>query len=310
MQMPERIPLLVIAGPTASGKSGAAIELALMLNGEVVSADSMQVYKYMDIGTAKVDKDTRAAVPHYMLDVVEPDQDFTLADYKEQAQARCKGIWSRGKLPILAGGTGLYIKAICDNFPLEQLLHDQECRDELKQIWDAKGQDYMAQWLQRVDPETAARVADQRRIIRALEVYELTGKAPSLIQREAKENSPFKPMLFALTLPRPKLYENIDARAEQMVIQGIVGEYISLINQGYPPDCNAMMGLGYRHCGMHIKGLWTLEGMLDHLKRDTRRYAKRQLTWLRGMQGMEFLDNTDPGATGQRIYEQVAGKIG
>ena len=308
--MPEKIPLLVIAGPTAVGKSGVAVDLALKLNGEVVSADSMQVYKHMDIGTAKIDEATQTLVPHHMLDVVEPDQDFNLADYKSLAEARCKDIWKQGKVPILAGGTGLYIKAIVDNFPLEQLPHDQACRDELNRVWDLKGQDFMSQWLHRVDQDSAPRALDRRRIIRALEVHELTGRALSRIQTEAKEKSAFAPSLFALTLPRPKLYEKIEARTELMVIQGIVGEYTSLINRGYDPGSNAMMGLGYRHCGMYIQGLWTLDEMKENLKMDTRRYAKRQMTWFRGMQGMDFIDNTDPVLTVQRIYQRVAGNIG
>jgi len=297
------IPLLVIAGPTASGKSGAAVELALKLDGEVISADSMQVYKYMDIGTAKVDQATRTAVPHHMLDIVEPDQDFSLADYKDQATSIAKGIWNRGKLPIMAGGTGLYIKAVVENYPLNQLPRDQDCRTELNRLWDCKGQDYMVQWLHKVDPETAERVSDRRRIIRALEVHRLSGKASSAIQREARENSPFEPLIFALTMPRHQLYTHIEARADLMVIQGIIGEYINLIKRGYPSECNAMQGLGYRHCGMHVQGLWSLEEMIEHLKLDTRRYAKRQLTWFRSMKGIIWQDNTDPIETVQRIYK-------
>jgi len=307
--MPSKIPLLVIAGPTASGKSDAAVELALMLKGEVVSADSMQVYKYMDIGTAKVDWETRNQVPHHMLDIVEPDQDFSLADYKLQATAAIKDIWGRGKLPIMAGGTGLYIRAMVDNYPLEQLPHDPQCREELNEQWDKQGREYIQAWLKRVDPETAAKVNDRRRIIRALEVYRLSGQAASEIQRAARAANPFITDLIVLTLDRQRLYEKIDARAELMVIQGLVGEYTSLIERGYSPHCNAMQGLGYRHCGMHVQGLWSLEEMKEQLKQDTRRYAKRQLTWFRGMKGV-WIDNANPHQTIARIFDTVAGKYG
>lgn len=307
--MPEKIPLLVIAGPTASGKSDAAVELALELGGEVISADSMQVYKYMDIGTAKVDAETRAKVPHHMLDIVEPDQDYSLAEYKVQATAVAKEVWGRGKLPIMAGGTGLYIRAITENYPLEKMPHDPDCRAELNETWERRGREYMEAWLRRVDPETAAKAQDRRRIVRALEIFVLSGKAASWMQREAREANPFQPLQFALTLERAKLYAKIDARAELMVIQGLVGEYTSLIERGYSPEANAMQGLGYRHCGMYVQGLWTLEEMKEHLKQDTRRYAKRQLSWFRGMEGMTWLDNSEPQATVARILASVAGKI-
>lgn len=307
--MPERVPLLVIAGPTASGKSYVAVELALKLDGEVISADSMQVYKYMDIGTAKVDEATRSRVPHHMLDIVEPHEDYSLAEYKEQATAVIHEVWQRGKVPIMAGGTGLYIRAITDNYPLEQLPHDPDCRAELSETWDQRGREYMQAWLQRVDPDTAAKVQDRRRIVRALEVFQLSGKAASQIQREAREANPFRTQQFALTLERSQLYEKIDARAEEMVIQGLVGEYTSLIERGYSPQANAMQGLGYRHSGMYVQGLWTLEEMKSQLKQDTRRYAKRQLSWFRGMEGMTWLDNSQPPATVARILDSVAGKL-
>lgn len=307
--MSDKIPLLVIAGPTAAGKSDVAVELALKMDGEVISADSMQVYKYMNIGTAKVDKETQSKVPHHMLDIVEPHEDYSLAEYKDQATAVIREVWRRGKLPIMAGGTGLYIRAISDNYPLEQLPHDPDCRAELNETWDQRGREYMQAWLQRVDPDAAAKVQDRRRIVRALEVFQLSGKAASQIQREARESNPISCHQFALTLARPQLYEKIDARAELMVIQGLVGEYTSLIEQGYSPQANAMLGLGYRHSGMYVQGVWTLEEMKSQLKQDTRRYAKRQLSWFRGMEGMIWLDNSQTQTTVARILALIAGII-
>lgn len=304
-----KIPLLVIAGPTASGKSAAAVELAQIFDGEIVSADSMQVYKYMDIGTAKVDLATRAQVPHHMLDVVEPDEDFSLAQYKEQADKIIQDIWRRQHLPILAGGTGLYIKAVTENYPLEQLPFDPHCRAELNRLWDERGREYMVSRLQQVDPETAAKANDRRRIIRALEIYQLTGRGPAEIHRQAKAESPFNALIFALTLPRPQLYERIELRAEAMVIQGLIGEYIKLIERGYSPAAKAMQGLGYYHAGMCVAGNWTREEMIANLQRDTRRYAKRQLSWFRGMQDVIWLDHSNPQASMEKISAETAGKL-
>ncbi|HOB34173.1 MAG: tRNA (adenosine(37)-N6)-dimethylallyltransferase MiaA [Firmicutes bacterium] len=299
--MAEKIPLLVIGGPTATGKSDVAVEVALACGGEVISADSMQVYKFMDIGTAKVDRATRARVPHHMLDIVEPDQDFSAALYKIHATAAARDIWRRGRFPIMAGGTGLYIRAVCENFPLEEMPYDPRCRAELNATWEARGREYMEAWLGKVDPESAARIKDRRRIIRALEIYLLTGQQPSVIQRHAGQANPFQPIIFALNLPRPKLYAKINARAESMIRQGLVGEYIELRKRGYSPHSNAMQGLGYRHCNLYLEGKWTLAEMVAHLQQDTRRYAKRQLTWFRGMQEVTWLDNSHPPATVERI---------
>lgn len=303
--MAKNIPLLVIGGPTASGKSEVAVELALRNKGAVVSADSMQVYKFMDIGTAKVSKETRNRVPHYMLDVVEPHEDYSLAQYKTAAVKCIQDIWQQGKLPILAGGTGLYIKAVIENYPLEEMPHDPLCRGELNTLWDRRGQDYMVELLEKVDPESAAKYSDRRRIIRALEVYQLAGRAFSVIQREAQENNPFKSLNFALTLPREKLYGVIDLRAEQMVIKGLIGEYINLINRGYPADCKAMQGLGYRHSGMFVQGKWTKAEMVEQLQQDTRRFAKRQLTWFRGMKDIIWQDNSNPLASVEIIDNKL-----
>lgn len=307
--MKAKIPLLVIAGPTASGKSDAAVELAQIFNGEIVSADSMQVYKYMDIGTAKVSKEIRALVPHHMLDVVEPDAEFSLAQYKELADSIIQDIWQRGRLPLLVGGTGLYIKAVVENYPLDKLPYDASCRDELNKMWDERGKEYMLSWLEKVDCETAAKVMDRRRIIRALEVYKLTGMSQTEIHRRGKIESPYDAMLFALTLPRGRLYQGIDARTEDMVAQGLLEEYKGLLERGYSPRSNAMQGLGYYHAGMHVAGTWSLEEMITNLQRDTRRYAKRQLSWFRGMDDVIWVDNSNPQASIKRISALAAGKI-
>lgn len=295
----KRAPLLIIAGPTATGKSAVAVQLAQRLRSEVVSADSMQVYKYMDIGTAKIGEAEKEGVSHHMLDLVEPDDDFSLARYKQMATAICLNLAQQGKIPVLAGGTGLYIKAITENYPLHLLPHDRHCRCDLEKQWRQKGGAVMYRQLAQVDPLAASRInpADRRRIIRALEVYSITGRAPAEIQRQAKSDNPFAPLVTVLDLPRNQLYRRIDQRAEKMVNSGLVGEYNKLIAMGYPADCNAMQGLGYRHSGMYVKGLWTKEQMLALLQRDTRRFAKRQLSWFRAMADICWLKNTCPAET-------------
>jgi tRNA dimethylallyltransferase len=309
MKLKTKIPLLVIAGPTASGKSDVAVKLALIFNGEIVSSDSMQVYKYMDIGTAKVSMAIRAQIPHHMLDIVEPDADFSLAQYKEEADKVIKDIWQQGHLPLLVGGTGLYIRAVIENYPLDKLPFDATCRDELNRIWDERGGEYMLAWLEKVDAVTAAKAKDRRRIVRALEVYKLTGMSQTEIHRRGKAESPYAPIILALTLPRPQLYQRIDSRAEEMVTQGLLEEYEDLLKRGYSTGDKAMQGLGYYHAGMHIAGYWSREEMIANLQRDTRRYAKRQLSWFRGMEAVSWVDNSNPPASIERISQLVAGKI-
>ena len=305
------IPLLVIAGPTASGKTSVAIEVALTIGGEIISADSMQVYKYMDIGTAKATPEQRALVPHHLLDVVEPHEEYSLADHQKQAVAAAKDIYNRGRLPLLVGGTGLYIRAVVDNYPLQDIPHNEDCRRWLQGQWLVRGQERMRQWLEAVDPFSAARIAcnDQRRAIRALEVWLLAGRSLGEIQQEAKKKSPFRTISFALFHPREHLYNLIDERTLEMINSGLVGEYMQLTARGYSPHCKSMQGLGYRHAGMYIQGHWDLAKMTAELQQDTRRYAKRQLTWFRGIPDMQWLENINPQETSTTICHAIAGKF-
>lgn len=307
--MDSKIPVLVIAGPTATGKSQLALELAAKFNGEIISADSMQVYKYMDIGTAKVDRIAQTLVPHHLLDVVEPDQEFSLAQYKLLADIAIDDINRRGRLPLIVGGTGLYIKAVIDNYPLSKLPYDPNCRTRLNRDWDEKGRDFMIKRLSQVDPSSALKVLDRRRIIRALEVYELTGQSQSAIQELAKEESRYRALIFALSLPRQELYDRINKRTEAMVIQGLVEEYTYLIEKGYSPRAKAMEGLGYYHAGMYVSGKWSQQEMITFLQRDTRRYAKRQFSWFRGMDKVSWLDNSNLKESILNISTAVAGKL-
>ena len=304
-----KTPLLIIAGPTACGKSDVAVETALRLDTEVVSADSMQVYRHMDIGTAKLPPEERKGVDHHMLDVVNPDEEFSLAMYKRMAQKKCLDIAGRGKTPVVAGGTGLYIKALSENYPLEELPFDSQCRAELENQWQELGGGAMHKLLEQADPQAAQRInlGDKRRIIRALEIYRLTGVAPTNIQQKARQNNPFSPLLVVLELPRRELYRRINSRAHSMLDAGLLDEYNKLLDMGFSPQCNAMQGLGYRHCYMHVQGFWDKEEMLAMLQRDTRRYAKRQLTWFRGQKNAIWLDNSTPDSTPARICSILQG---
>ncbi len=305
----QKVPLLIIAGPTACGKSDVAVEVALRTKSEVVSADSMQVYKYMDIGTAKLPLSQRRGVPHHMLDVVTPDEDFSLAMYKEMAQKKSLEIGKKGKIPILAGGTGLYIKALSENYPLEQMPYDPKCRSELEQEWQQLGGPALYRQLEQADAAAARRISpgDKRRIIRALEIYRLTGVAATEIQQKARQDNPFSPLMIVLNQARHQLYRRIDQRSQSMIDEGLVEEYKSLLDRGFSPHSNAMQGLGYRHCHMLLQGEWGEGEMLAMLQQDTRRYAKRQLTWFRGEKQAIWLDNSDPGQTPDAICRIMQG---
>ncbi|NLY43969.1 MAG: tRNA (adenosine(37)-N6)-dimethylallyltransferase MiaA [Clostridiaceae bacterium] len=280
----EQKPLVVIVGPTAVGKTGLSIELALRINGEIVSADSMQVYKYMDIGTAKATPQERKGVKHYLLDEVAPDEEFSVARYKKLADAYIDLIISKDKIPIMVGGTGLYINTVIDNIQLSETICDWEYRDELKKLAEEKGNEYVHDLLKQVDPESARRlhVNDLRRVIRALEVYKYTGVPISKHQELSRSQpSPYKLAMIGLTMDRKWLYERINKRVDQMMEQGLLEEVRKLLDMGYSRDLVSMKGLGYKEMIEYIYGETSLEEAVEILKRNTRRYAKRQLTWFR-----------------------------
>ncbi len=280
----EQKPLVVIVGPTAVGKTGLSIELALRINGEIVSADSMQVYKYMDIGTAKATPQERKGVKHYLLDEVAPDEEFSVARYKKLADAYIDLIISKDKIPIMVGGTGLYINTVIDNIQLSETICDWEYRDELKKLAEEKGNEYVHDLLKQVDPESARRlhVNDLRRVIRALEVYKYTGVPISKHQELSRSQpSPYKLAMIGLTMDRKWLYERINKRVDQMMEQGLLEEVRKLLDMGYSRDLVFMKGLGYKEMIEYIYGETSLEEAVEILKRNTRRYAKRQLTWFR-----------------------------
>jgi len=279
------IPLLVVAGPTAVGKTKISLALSQRLDGEIVSADSVQVYRYLDIGSAKPSLQERKGIPHHLIDLVDPDAEFTVYDYQQRAQKAIREIDQRGRLPILTGGTGLYIKAVLDSYRFDDRKTNPLIRKRLTEKLALKGKEYLYRLLQEIDPSTAKKVHpnDLRRIKRALEFFYLTGE-PISRQRERtrkQKKTPYRLTVAGLTMERSCLYERINRRADLMMQKGLLVEVRQLLAKGYQSNLKSLQSLGYYHLIRYLEGEWDLETAISTLKRDTRRYAKRQLTWFR-----------------------------
>ena len=276
--------LLVICGPTATGKTQLGIQLARALNGEIVSADSMQVYRRMDIGTAKATPAERAAVPHHMLDVAEPWEDYSAARYVQEAGRCCDDILARGKLPILVGGTGLYIDSLLSgrDFAVRQE-GDEQLRAQLSAEYDRLGGDAMLARLRGFDPERADKLhpADKRRIVRAIEIYQLTGETISAHDARTRALPPrYESHTVVLSYQdRADLYARIDRRVDAMVAEGLFEEVAALLDEGLSPDCTAMQAIGYKEAAQALRGEITRAEAAALIQQNSRRYAKRQLTW-------------------------------
>jgi tRNA dimethylallyltransferase len=276
----DAIRLLAIVGPTATGKTGVAVEVAKRLGGEIVSADSMLIYRYMDIGTAKPTAGERQGIPHHMIDVVNPDETYSVALYQEQAERCIKEIASRGKLPLLVGGTGLYVRAVLERYNFPPAGYDPELRRRLNEEAEICGVREMHRRLAAVDPEAAEKIHPHnlKRVIRALEIYYLTG-CPSSRRKRRKEGPGYHVAVFGLFLDRPLLYRRIEERVDKMLAAGLVEEVRQLLARGYGPELVSMQGLGYKEIAQYLLGRVTLDEAVRLLKRNTRRFAKRQLTW-------------------------------
>jgi len=277
--------ILVITGPTASGKTALAVELALERNGEVVSADSMQVYRRMDIGTAKPTSEEMRGVPHHMLDVADPEEDFSAARYVELAAECVDGILSRGRLPILAGGTGLYIDSLISGRVFAAAPPDGALRGELEDRYRAEGGEAMLAELSKVDPQSAARLHpnDAKRIVRALEVYYATGRTITAHNEQTKK---IPPRYDALTLAlafreRSDMWTRIDRRVDRMMADGLADEVRSLLDSGVPARCTAMQAIGYKEIAAALRAGGDVSAAAEEVKLRSRQYAKRQLTWFR-----------------------------
>lgn len=289
--------LIAIVGPTASGKTAAAHELAKRVGAEIISADSMAVYRGMDIGTAKPSADEQREVPYHLIDVADPDEQFTVADYQGLAVEAVEDIIQRGRLPIIAGGTGLYIRAVIDGLNIPAAGIDTELRARLKQEAEEKGGERLHERLAEVDPATAERLHpnDVKRIIRALEVYEQSGRPMSEIVEETRPKTPRYPgaLIYGLTMDREKLYGRIEARVDELIERGLAEEVRQLLSKGYDVNLPAMQGLGYKEIAGCLKGEYDINYAVLLLKQSTRRFAKRQYTWFRADKRIRWIDVND-----------------
>ncbi len=284
-------PLVVLLGPTAVGKTALAVHLAQALGGEIVSADSRQVYRHMDIGTAKPTPAERAAAPHHLLDVVTPDQTYTLAQYQRAAYAAIEAIHARGRLPLLVGGTGQYITAVVEGWGIPKVPPNPALRAELEQYAAEHGAAALHARLEQHDPRAAARIDPRnvRRVVRALEVCIEAGQPISALQR--KSPPPYRILQLGLTMPRERLYARADARIERMVEAGLLAEVRGLLDAGYTWECPAMSGLGYIQWKGYLAGEESYEDAVAAIQRQTRVFIRRQYTWFRGHdRGIRWLE--------------------
>jgi tRNA dimethylallyltransferase len=273
--------LAAIVGPTAVGKTRIAIEVAKRLNAEIISCDSMQIYRGLDIGTAKASPKEQNGIVHHLIDVVDPDEDYSVARFQEQAKNIIQELNQKQRLPLLVGGTGLYYQALVDDYTFYPLESHQKIRRQWNTIIKEKGLDYAYNYLQSIDPGYAATISpnDQKRIVRAIEVYQLTDQPFSALQ--TKSQYTYRLAVVGLYLEREQLYHRINLRVEQMLAGGLIKEVTLLRDKGYNLNHNSMQALGYKQVLSYLEGFLSKEEMIDEIKRETRRYAKRQLTWFR-----------------------------
>lgn len=286
----------VIVGPTAVGKTRLSLLLAERLPVEVISADSRQIYKLMDIGTAKAPQHIRATVPHHFIDICTPDQTFSAGQFGEQARNTVQDIFGRNKLPVVAGGSGLYIRALLDGF-FERQIKDEDIRRRLEDELAQKGLDNLYSQLQQVDPAYAQKISknDPQRIMRALEVYRASGRPLSFWHQQKTNAAPFPFFQIGLTMERSALYRRINQRVDEMLHQGLVEEVKTLLQKGYSPQLNALNTVGYKEVVAYLKGALSFEEMVGEIKKNSRRYAKRQLTWFKKDQRIEWYEINDAG---------------
>lgn len=277
-------PLIVITGPTASGKTAWAVKMAKEVGGEIVNADAIQVYKYMDIGSAKPTMEEREGIPHYLMDEIEPTVNFSVVQYNELAHKYIAEIHEKGKIPILTGGSGMYIESVVDNIKYNDGGADEEYRQELSDLADLKGNEVLHGMLKEIDPESANRISpsDRKRMIRALEVYKNTGITITEQQRLSKlEPSPYDITMYGIEYPRELLYERINKRVDLMIEAGLVDEVKKILKMGVTKENTSMQGIGYKEIASYLDGEMSFTEAIELIKQGSRRYAKRQMTWFR-----------------------------
>ena len=301
-------PLIILTGPTAVGKTKASIGLAKALNGEIISADSMQVYKYMDIGSAKIRPEEMDGVKHYLVDELEPTEEFHVVRFQQMAKAALTEIYSKGKVPIVVGGTGFYIQALLYDIDFTESNEDTSYREELEQLAFDKGNEYVHNMLREVDPVSADAIHanNVKRVIRALEFYKQTGqKISEHNEKEREKESPYAFCYFVLNDERDVLYERIDKRIDQMLEEGLVAEVSALKDKGYTKDMVSMQGLGYKEILDYLNGEYSLDEAIYILKRDTRHFAKRQLTWFRREKDVIWINKNELDRDEDKVLNKI-----
>lgn len=286
--------VIVICGPTASGKTSLSIELAKKINGEIISSDSMQIYKDMDIGTAKPTKQEMQEIKHYLLDFVEPDQRYSVAQFKKDAEKAIEEILAKNKVPIIVGGTGLYVDSLIYGIEYQEIELDKKYREELEEKAQKEGLETLYEQAQKIDPQAMEKISanDKKRILRILEIYHSTGKTKTQQEIESRKNEvKYDYKVFALNMEREKLYERINKRVDIMIEQGLIQEVENLCSK-YTEFPTAMQGLGYKEVVEYLQGKISEQEMIEKIKMETRRYAKRQLTWFRKNKQTIWLDAT------------------
>ena len=298
--------MIILAGPTAVGKTAASIRLAKAVGGEIISADSMQVYRHMDIGSAKIRPEEMEGVPHYLVDVLEPEEDFNVVRFQQMAKAAAEEIYSRGRIPIAAGGTGFYIQALLYDIDFTENDGDSSFRRELEKTAEEKGGEYLHALLQEADPEAALQIHPHniKRMIRALEFHHQTGgKISEHNETEREKESPYNFAYFVLTDDRSRLYDRIDRRVDLMMEEGLLDEVRFLKERGVRRDSTAMQGLGYKELYAFLDGEYPLEEAVRIIKRDTRHFAKRQLTWFKRERDVIWADKSVIGQDDDAVID-------
>ena len=309
----DRKPLIILAGPTAVGKTSLSIRLAKETGGEIISADSMQVYRHMDIGSAKITKEEMEGVPHYLVDMLEPEEEFNVVRFQQMAEEAAERIWEKGKIPLVVGGTGFYIQALLYDIDFTENDGDESYRRRLEQkTSDEEGASELYEMLTTVDPKAAREIHPRnlKRIIRALEFHHQTGKKISEHnETQRQKSSPYNYAYFVLTDERSRLYERIDQRVDLMMEQGLLDEVRYLKERGVRKDSTAMQGLGYKELYAYLEGEYPLDEAVRIIKRDTRHFAKRQLTWFKRERDVIWADKSVIGQDEQKLADYMLGYL-
>ncbi|MEK6263701.1 MAG: tRNA (adenosine(37)-N6)-dimethylallyltransferase MiaA [Clostridium sp.] len=301
--------LFILAGPTAVGKTQISIKLAGRLNGEIISADSMQIYKNMDVGSAKISKEEMRGITHHLVDIIEPSVDFSVAEFKERAEGAIEEIEGKNKLPMLVGGTGFYINSLIYNYTFADTNKDEEYREYLTRLASAKGNEYVHSLLSGIDAQSYNKLYpnDLKRVIRALEVYKVSGKPMSEFAKEQDTlDIPYNVHYFVLNMDREKLYSRINKRVDIMIKNNLIGEVIKLKEMGYNSDMQSMKGIGYKEIMYYLNNEISLVEAIEMIKKGSRNYAKRQLTWFRKDQRVNWI-NSDDFKNDDEIVEYILG---